>query len=92
MAELFQTTKQNVSPHIQNCFVDGELQRAATFKEYLTVQLEGTRSIQRRVEFYNLDFVILTAKPLFRAGEDRLRASAGEWRSAPREAAAPGCR
>jgi len=40
MVELFQTTKQNVSLHIQNIFDEGELSRAATVKEYLTVQRE----------------------------------------------------
>jgi len=36
MAELFQTTKQNVSLHIQNIFKEGELSRGATVKEFLT--------------------------------------------------------
>jgi len=54
MADLFQTTKQNVSLHIQNCFAEGELQRAATVKESLTVQQEGARSVQRRIGFNNL--------------------------------------
>jgi len=58
MAELFQTTKQNVSLHIQNIYEERELERIATVKESLTVQLEGTRSVQRRVEFYNLDVII----------------------------------
>jgi hypothetical protein len=58
MAELFQTTKQNVSLHIQNVFAERELERAATVKESLTIQLEGGRSVQRRVEFYNLDVII----------------------------------
>ena len=43
MAELFQTTKQNVSLHIQSVFAEGELDRTATVKEYLTVQQEGRR-------------------------------------------------
>lgn len=46
MAELFQTSKQNVSLHIQNIFDDQELQPAATVKEYLTVQTEGSRQVQ----------------------------------------------
>ena len=58
MAELFQTTKQNVSLHIQNIYEERELERGATVKESLTVQLEGKRSVQRRVEFYNLDVII----------------------------------
>ena len=58
MAELFQTTKQNVSLHIQNIFEERELERAATAKDSLMVQKEGGRSVQRRVEFYNLDVII----------------------------------
>ena len=58
MTELFQTTKQNVSLHIQNIYEERELERRATVKESLTVQLEGRRSVQRRVEFYNLDVII----------------------------------
>jgi len=38
MAELFQTTKQNVSLHVQNVFDEGEVEAAATVKDYLTVQ------------------------------------------------------
>ena len=41
MAELFQTTKQNVSLHIQNIYKEGELERGATVKDSLTVQPEG---------------------------------------------------
>ena len=58
MAALFQTTKQNVSLHIQNIYEERELERGATIKESLIVQLEGGRSVQRRVEFYNLDVII----------------------------------
>ena len=58
MAELFQTTKQNVSLHIQNVFEERELERGATVKESLTVQQEGKRAVQRQVEFYNLDVII----------------------------------
>jgi hypothetical protein len=45
IAELFQTTKQNISFHIRNIIDEGELQQEATVKEYLTVQTEGQRSI-----------------------------------------------
>jgi len=58
MAELFQTTKQNVSLHIHNIYEEQELGRGATVKESLTVQQEGTRSVRRRVELYNLDVII----------------------------------
>ena len=47
MVELFQTTKQNVSLHIGNVFKEGELEREATVKEYLTVQKEGKRDMAK---------------------------------------------
>lgn len=58
MAELFATTKQNISLHLQNIFEDGELQPAATVKESLTVQTEGGREVQRPVTLYNLDAIL----------------------------------
>ena len=58
MAELFQTTKQNVSLHIQHVFEEGELRPEATVKQYLTVQTEGNRQIRRPVDHYNLDVII----------------------------------
>jgi hypothetical protein len=45
MAELFESTKQNISLHINNIYKEGELQRSATVKEYLTVQNEGGRQV-----------------------------------------------
>jgi hypothetical protein len=58
MADLFQTTQQNISLHLQNIYAEGELQRAATHKDFLSVRQEGERSVQRQVEFYNLDVII----------------------------------
>jgi hypothetical protein len=58
MALLFKQTKQNISLHINNCFKENELDRNSTIKEYLTVQNEGRRKIQRRINLYNLDVVI----------------------------------
>lgn len=58
LADLFQTTKQNVSLHIQNVFEEGELRPEATVKKYLTVQTEGKRQVSRDVEHYNLDVII----------------------------------
>lgn len=58
MVELFQTTKQNISLHIKNIFDENELQQQSTVKEYLTVQLEGKREVQRITEYYNLDMII----------------------------------
>lgn len=58
MAELFQTTQQNISLHLQNIYLEGELQRGATYKESLSVRQEGRRSVQRKVDFYNLDAIL----------------------------------
>jgi hypothetical protein len=58
MASLFGQTKQNISLHINNCFKEGELGKIATVKESLTVQTEGQRSVNRKLEYYNLDVII----------------------------------
>ena len=58
MAALFDATKQNISLHLKNLFKDGELDPAATVKESLTVQIEGSREVQRPVTLYNLDAIL----------------------------------
>jgi hypothetical protein len=58
MAVLFQTTKQSISLHVKNVFKVKELEPEATVKKYLTVQQEGKRSVQREIEYYNLDMII----------------------------------
>lgn len=58
IAELFQTTKQNVSLHAKNIFADKELSQEATVKESLTVQNEGGRQVQRKLTYYNLDLIL----------------------------------
>ena len=58
MAELYKTTKQNISLHIKNIFDEHELDENSTVKEFLTVQSEGSRSVERNVKYYNLDMII----------------------------------
>jgi len=58
LALLFGQTKQNISLHINNCFKEGELEKNSTVKEYLTVQKEGSRKVNRKIEYYNLDVII----------------------------------
>ena len=58
MAELYDTTKQNVSLHIKNIFDEEELDEDSTVKEFLTVQQEGNRNVERKVKYYNLDMII----------------------------------
>ena len=53
MVELFQITKQNVSLHIRNIFKEGELDKISVVKDYLTVQTEGKREVQRNIAIYN---------------------------------------
>lgn len=58
MVALFQQTRQNISLHILNVFKEGELDKNATVKESLTVQMEGKRAVKRSVEYYSLDVII----------------------------------
>ena len=58
IAELFQTTKQNVSKHVKAIYLDGELEERATVNYKLTVQQEGNRKISRKLAYYNLDMIL----------------------------------
>ena len=58
MAQLFDTTKQNISLHIINIFKDEELDEISTVKKFLTVRKEGNRNVSRNLEYYNLDMII----------------------------------
>lgn len=58
MADLFGSSKQAISYHLQNIFDSSELRRESTVKEILTVQAEGGRQVRRSLEYYNLDVVI----------------------------------
>ena len=58
IAELFETTKQNVSKHVKAIFEDGELLEKATVNYQLTVQNEGIREVRRKVAYYNLDMIL----------------------------------
>lgn len=58
IAELFQTTKQNVSKHIKAIYEDRELDETATVNQQLTVQKEGEREVSRSITLYNLDAIL----------------------------------
>ena len=58
LAKLFDTTRNNITMHIKNIYVDNELEEEATSKENLLVQKEGNRNVKRKVYLYNLDMVI----------------------------------
>jgi len=54
MAQLFDTTKQNIGFHIKNILEEHELTPEATVKDYFTVQKEGNREVTRKITHYNL--------------------------------------
>ena len=58
LAEIYKTTKQNISQHINSIYADKELPKISTVKKFLTVQNEGTRSVKRNIDHYNLDMII----------------------------------
>ncbi len=58
MSEIFETTPENVLMHLKNVFGDGELEEAATAKDFLVVQTEGNRQVRRNLKHYNLDAII----------------------------------
>ena len=58
MAELFQTTPQNITLHIGNIYHEGELTPDSTCKEFLQVHSEGGREVRRKRKYYNLDVII----------------------------------
>ena len=58
IGEIFGTTPENVLMHLKNIFSDGELEETATAKDFLVVQTEGKRQVQRNIKHYNLDAII----------------------------------
>jgi hypothetical protein len=58
IAELFETTPQNVTLHLRGIFAEGELVEAATCKDYLQVRLEGGREVSRKLKHYRLEAIL----------------------------------
>lgn len=58
LCELFQKSKATISEHIKHVFEEGELAPQATVRNFRTVQTEGGRSVERDIEYYNLDVII----------------------------------
>ncbi len=58
IAELFQTTPQNVTLHLKAIFAEGELAEAATCKDYLQVRSEGSREVSRQLRHYRLEAIL----------------------------------
>lgn len=58
MGELFGVSKSTISEHLSNIFEANELQRDSTVRNFRTVQQEGERTVNRDLEYYNLDAII----------------------------------
>lgn len=58
MAELYQTSRSNVVEHLQHIYDEGELEEAATCRNFRQVRQEGSRQVSREMPFYNLDMII----------------------------------
>lgn len=68
IGELFDTTRNNITMHINEIYNSFELDKNSTSKEFLLVQKEGTREVKRNVQYYNLDAVISVG---YRVNSDR---------------------
>ena len=53
LAEIYDTTQENISMHIKNIYKDAELQEDRTYKDFLLVRQEGNRSVQRYIFGYD---------------------------------------
>lgn len=58
LAEIYNTTQQNISLHQKGIYADGELDESVTHKKYLLVRQEGKRQVHREIDHYNLDMII----------------------------------
>jgi len=58
MAELFQTSSDNISLHLKNIYAEAELDEKATTEDYSVVRQEGSRQVSRQLKHYNLDAII----------------------------------
>ena len=58
LAEVYDTTQQNISQNIDGIYKDGELMPGATNKKFLLVRTEGARQVKRNIDHYNLDIII----------------------------------
>ena len=68
LGELFDTTRNNITMHLQDIYISSELEENSTSKEFLLVQKEGNRDVKRNVKYYNLDAVISVG---YRVNSDR---------------------
>lgn len=68
LGELFNTTRNNITMHLQDIYSSLELEENSTSKDFLQVQKEGNREVKRNVKYYNLDAIIAIG---YRVNSDR---------------------
>ena len=68
IGELFDTTRNNITMHLQDIYSSNELEENSTSKDFLLVQKEGNREVKRKFKYYNLDAVISVG---YRVNSDR---------------------
>lgn len=78
LAEIYDTTQQNIAQHIANIYRDEELDEA-THKKLLLVQAEGARQVKRNIDHYNLDMIIALGYRVQSQIATRFRRWATQW-------------
>ena len=58
MAQLFDTSTDNISLHLKNIYAEAELEEKTTTEDYSVVRAEGKRQVTRQIKHYNLDAVL----------------------------------
>jgi len=58
MAELFETSSDNISLHLKNIYKEQELNESSTAEDFSVVRQEGARQVRRKLKHYNLDAII----------------------------------
>ena len=79
LAQIYDTTQQNISLHVKNIYEDKELEDETTHKKYLLVRQEGNRQVQREIDHYNLDMIIALGYRVQSQVAVRFRRWATQW-------------
>ena len=65
LAEIYKTSRENITMHILNIYKENELPKDSTCKKFLQVQNEGSRSVKRNIDHYNLDMINTAAELIY---------------------------
>jgi hypothetical protein len=87
MAELYQTTPQNITLHLKAIYEEGELESHATCKEFLQVQSEESREVSRNRKFYNLPAIIAVGYRVRSPRGTQFRSTSGAFSKTPEKSA-----